>query len=86
MLDVTSAAMWILLLLVVIVIFMLCSNREHFQDDLYGQGSTSCKEICTEQHPQAARMDLDADNSIADQVMGQCMKECRQAKGCSTCA
>jgi hypothetical protein len=30
-------------------------------------------------------MDLDADNSIADHVMGECMKECKAAKGCTTC-
>lgn len=61
------------------------NGREGFQDSLYGQGSTSCQEECEQLHPSAARMDLDADNSIADHVMGECLKECQAAKGCTTC-
>jgi len=78
--------MWCLIIFIAILFLYFMTTRENFQDDLYGQGKTTCKEICTEMHPEAARMDLDADNSIADEVMGQCMKECRQAKGCQTCA
>lgn len=66
-----------------LIISYLQKQNEGFQDNLYGDGSTSCKEQCTEQHPEAARMDLDADNDIADEVMGQCMKQCAQA--CPAC-
>ena len=64
------------------------SQKDGFLDNLYGQGETSCKEMCTEQHPEAARMDLDGDNDIADRVMGQCIQECQRSrsKGCSTCS
>lgn len=77
--------MWIWLLLIAVIIYMCMSNRENFQDNLYGQGSTSCEEVCTNLHPEAARMDLDADNSIADHVMGECLKECKASRGCTTC-
>ena len=69
------------------VVFLIVSymktQKDGFQDNLYGQGSTSCTEKCTEQHPEAARMDLDGDNDIADEVMGECMKQCTQE--CPSC-
>jgi len=77
---------WVILIIVFIVILMCFKTKENFQDNLYGQGNTSCLEICTENHPEAARMDLDGDNDVADYVMSNCLKECKQAKSCSTCA
>lgn len=68
---------------VYLIVSYLQTQNEGFRDNLYGDGSTSCREACTEQHPEAARMDLDADNDIADEVMGQCMKQCAQA--CPSC-
>lgn len=80
------------ILIVVLVIYLLCSKskNEGFVSDLYGDEIDTCKEDCTAMHPEAARMDLDADNSIADFTMSQCIKECRAAsgkksRGCSSC-
>lgn len=78
----------LILLFLAALVFLIVSylnRKEGFQDNLYGQGKDSCKEICTEQHPEAARMDLDGDNDIADHVMGQCIQECQRAQGCTTC-
>ena len=69
--------------IVFLIISYMQTQKDGFQDNLYGEGSDSCKEKCTEQHPEAARMDLDGDNDIADQVMGQCMKQCSQE--CPAC-
>jgi hypothetical protein len=69
------------------VIFLVVSyanpQKEDFQDNLYGQGLNNCREKCTEQHPEAARMSLDGDNDIADEVMGQCVKQC--SSQCPSC-
>lgn len=75
------------LLFLAAVIYLIFSymqmQKDGFQDNLYGEGKTTCKEQCSEQHPEAARMDLDGDNDIADEVMGECMKQCSQT--CPKC-
>lgn len=79
----TKYILTLLFLAAIVFLVFTYSNKEGFQDNLYGQGKTTCKEKCTEIHPEAARMDLDADNDIADEVMGECMKQCEQV--CPSC-
>ncbi len=80
----------IFLVCVGFLIYLVVGTKESFQNSgLYQQNaaSDSCKQQCTDMHPEAARMDLDADNSVADEVMGKCMQECQsQQSVCSSCA
>lgn len=83
----------VIIVLIVFLIGLWCMSvkKENFYDNLYGDGDRSCQEYCTEMHPNAARMDLDEDNDIADTVMSQCLAQCRQLRGggnakCKSCA
>ncbi len=70
-----------------VVTFLSSPVKDNFVG-MYSQAQRGCKEQCIDMHPEAARMDLDADNSIADTVMAECMAECEglPRKPCASCA
>jgi hypothetical protein len=70
-----------------IVTYMSSPKKDNFVG-LYGSGKRGCREMCMDAHPEAARMDMDGDNSIAEKEMGDCIAQCegQAPRGCASCA
>jgi hypothetical protein len=71
----------ILLFLVLGVVYILFIRKN--KDGFANVANMSCRKQCSIEHPEAARMYMDADNDIASTVMNNCMSQCR--KQCGSC-
>lgn len=70
----------LLILIATAVIIYMCMSSGKFKE---GFKSTlqSCKQVCFERHPDAARMYADADNDVAMTTIDKCVSHCESVRG-----
>jgi hypothetical protein len=73
----------LILIVAVAVIIYMCTCPGKFKEG-FESTSQSCKQVCFERHPDAARMYADADNDIAMTTIDKCVAKCQSVRGGNT--